>query len=177
MVLPPLWPLRGRPVDGLEAGRDRDLRMQATVDRAGVLMHPQHPVQDLPVDVRLDVQPVGDVDAFDHQDLALEFDFADGLADQAAVAGGDLAGLQRTADGAGQSPARRRDDVVERGRHPVRVAPVVGRDLAVHAEADLLPGGQLGGAHPTLAADHPQPGPVDNLCHSASPLSVQHPDT
>jgi hypothetical protein len=80
---------------------------------------------------------IGDVDAADDQDIVLELDLARDLGGEAAVAGVDLARLQRASEGAGQSAAGGGHHVVESGRvglDDLGVDLVVGGHRAVHAE-------------------------------------------
>ncbi len=87
-------------------------------------------------------QPVGDVDAPDHEHVPVLLDLTDGLRRQVALAGRYPARLQRAPEGPGQSAGGRRDEVVEgRGVRLVdlRVDAVVRRDLGVDAEGGSIP--------------------------------------
>jgi hypothetical protein len=53
---------------------------------------------------------IGDVDAADDQDVVFELDLTPDVGREAAVAGVDVARLQRTSEGAGQSAAARLPD-------------------------------------------------------------------
>jgi hypothetical protein len=80
---------------------------------------------------------VGGVDAPDDQDLIFQLDLTPDVGGEALVARVDVARLQRTAEGAGQSAAGGRHDIVERrgmGLDDVRVDLVVGGHRAMHAE-------------------------------------------
>jgi hypothetical protein len=68
------------------------------------------------------------VNAADHQDPVLGFDFADGLGDQPCIRRIDVAGFQRASEGTGESAGCRRNNVVERCR--VRLQDI-GRNLVV----------------------------------------------
>jgi hypothetical protein len=61
-----------------------------------------------------DGEAVFDPDPFDHQDAVVGFDLADRLDLVALRIDVDLTRLQRAGERASQSPAGRRDDVVER---------------------------------------------------------------
>jgi hypothetical protein len=96
----------------------------------------------LPVDIGSDPKSVANVDALDHQDVVLEFDFAGRLALESAFARRDVTRrFQRASEGAGQSAGGGGDDVVERGgtlgltscRHTI----VLG-DSGVDAKGDRL---------------------------------------
>jgi len=63
-----------------------------------------------------DAESVANVDAFDHQDAVLEFDFAGRVALESAFASRDVTRFQRASEGAGQSAGGGGNDVVERGR-------------------------------------------------------------
>jgi hypothetical protein len=62
-----------------------------------------------------DLQPVGHRDALDDEHAIVVHDLADRLGLQAVPIRLNVTRLQRASEGAGQSPARGRDDVVERG--------------------------------------------------------------
>jgi hypothetical protein len=84
---------------------------------------------------------VVDVDTFDNEHLAVELDLADGFADQLAVTCVYPARLQRAPEGAGQSPTRRGDDVIERrrvGRIILGRDAVVCGDLGVDSKGDRV---------------------------------------
>lgn len=78
-------------------------------------MRTEGAVDGLPVVVLIDRELVGHVDPFEHEHVAFAFDFADRLTGEPPVLGVDASGLQRTAEGPGQSPAGSCDEVVQRG--------------------------------------------------------------
>lgn len=82
-------------------------------------------------------QSVVGVDAANHQDFSVQFDFAGYLGTEFAVAGVNAARFQRAPKGAGQSTAGRRHHVIESGRvrgERLRRDLVVLRDLGVDSE-------------------------------------------
>jgi hypothetical protein len=77
------------------------------------------------------------VNAANHQDFALQLDFAGHLRAEPAVAGINAARFQRAPEGSGQSTAGRRHHIVQSGRmrsKGLRRNLVVGRDLGVDSE-------------------------------------------
>lgn len=91
------------------------------------------------------LQLIDDVDAFEDQHLVLDLDLAAHLGGQPALAGIDVARLQRTCQGAGESAACGGDQVIDRRgvrRRDLWADAVVLGDGAVHAERH---GARLGG--------------------------------
>jgi hypothetical protein len=79
------------------------------------------------------------VDPLDDEDLVVELDFADGVATETTVSGGDVSCFERTPERAGQSTGGGRHDIVEGGGVGFEGAlggVVVGSDGAVDPEGD-----------------------------------------
>jgi hypothetical protein len=109
-------------------------------------------------------------DAPDHEHLVLELDLTDRLDLIALRIDFDLTRFQRAGEGAGQSPAGRGYDVVERGgvrRVLLGGDAVVRGDLGVHAERDRL---GLGGKvrEPLRSAETLDPDSRDVRRHAAT---------
>jgi hypothetical protein len=86
-----------------------------------------------------DREAITHTDALDHEHVILGLDLADGLDLVALRIDLDLTRLQRAGERAGQSPASRGHDVVERGRVrriAIGIHAVVLSDLGMHAEHD-----------------------------------------
>jgi hypothetical protein len=119
---------------------DVDAMVDRAVDRAGVRVEAMRAFRRLTL-IRWQQQAIGDVDAADDEHVALFLDLADRFRRQEPFSGWDLARLQRTAKGAGQSAGRRGDQIVERRVarlvHPLVDAVVLGHGR-VHAELDGL---------------------------------------
>ena len=84
-------------------------------------------------------EAIGHRDLADDEHLAVEMDFTDRLRDEWPVRCIDTARLQRAPKGPGQSPSRRRDQIVDRCRgrgKGVFIDPVVLGDLGVDSECD-----------------------------------------
>jgi len=91
---------------------------------------------------RTTIESISDPDPFDHQHAAFHLDVTLGLRGQIALAGVDLARLQRATKGPGQSTGRRGDDVVEGSGLRVVLAGgrvVVLSHLVMDAEEHRLP--------------------------------------
>ena len=99
----------------VEAGRDGEAAADRSRDRAAVGVQTEHPLNGGPLCL-VGGQPVGHVDAPDHQDLAVQLDLADRVRVETTVSGGDAARLQRAPEGPGQSPGSRGHQVVQGGR-------------------------------------------------------------
>jgi hypothetical protein len=117
------------------------------------------------------------MDAFDDQDLAVLLDLPAGITDQPGVAGRDFARFQRAAEGAGQSPGRRRDQVIQGGGVgfvDIRVDAVVLGDFRVNAENHRLRHlGQISAAQRALYALDPDAGCVGHfVCHGRISFQV-----
>lgn len=123
----------------LHLGGDVDAAADGTGNGALLLVEAHHPVDGLPVDVRIDLEAVGHVDAFDDEDAVLDLDLTDGFGTETTVSRRDAARLERATQRARESAARGRHDVVERrgvGLVVVHRDPVVLGDRAVDAERD-----------------------------------------
>jgi hypothetical protein len=95
----------------VEAGGDGDAAADRAGDRAAIRVEAEHPLDRGPLGL-LGGQPVGDVDAFDDQDLAVQLDLADRVCLETTVSGRDAARLQRAPEGPSQSPSRRGHEIV-----------------------------------------------------------------
>lgn len=85
------------------------------------------------------LEPIADTNPLDDEDAILDLDVPLDIRKKAALISGNPARLQRATQGAGQSPGRGGDDVVERGRVRFECAwgcVVVLSDFVVHAELD-----------------------------------------
>jgi hypothetical protein len=113
------------------------------------------------------LQAIGDLDGADHQHLAVLADVAHDLRDEVALLQFDAARFQRSGKRAGQSTASGGDDVVESGRvgsESLRVDPIVGGDLGVHAKDDRIDlRRQPGVAYRSFETLDPYAGRVDGL--------------
>jgi len=88
-----------------------------------------------------DRKAVGHRDPLDHEHLVAFEHLADGLNLEALGINFDVTRFQRAGEGAGQSPARSGDHVVQGrrvGRELLRADPVVLGDLGMHAKPDRL---------------------------------------
>jgi hypothetical protein len=91
------------------------------------------------VGIRIELEPVDDVDTLDDEDAVLVLDLAPRFGDESAFACGDVTRLQRASERPSQSTGGSGDDVVHGGRMlglaPARDPIVVG-DFVVHTEPD-----------------------------------------
>jgi hypothetical protein len=96
----PSW--SGRLVPGVQfkAGGDRHAAADRAGDRAALGVEAEHPLDRGPLCL-VGCQPIGDVDAFDDQDLAVQLDFTDCVCLETTVSGRDAARLQRAPEGPG----------------------------------------------------------------------------
>ena len=121
----------------------------------------------------LGLKPVADVDPLQDQHLAVFFDFSHRLGLKLAAARIDSTGLQRTAEGSGQSAGCRRHDVVDcrgmRLERRLEFDAVVLGDLTVDAEGDgfLLSRKARVADRAKLTADL-NTGSIDHFTHSSS---------
>ena len=128
---------------------------------------------------RSHAQALAHVNAFDHQHPLLRLDLPGRLDFVAFRIDFDLTRLQRAGKRAGQSPARRRHHIVERGRIRGVILgpdPIVLRHLRVHPEDDRLGLGRhvREPLRPTEPLN-PHPGDIRHLAHRAKltgPVSV-----
>ena len=105
------------------------------------------------------------MDSLEDENALVELDLADRFRAEATVVGGDVSGLQPTAEGTGQSPRGSRDDVVQRRRHRlelVGVASVMGSDLTVDAERRPLAGRHVGNPKGAPLTDDAHTRPIDD---------------
>ena len=85
-----------------EAGGDLNAAADGAGDWAAVGVEPQHPLDRGPLRL-VGGQPVGDMDALDHQHLGVQLDLADCLAPQTTACGGNASRFKRSSERAGQS--------------------------------------------------------------------------
>jgi hypothetical protein len=121
------------------------------------------------VRVRIQLQPVGDLDALDDQDAVLVLDLTSRLRGEPSFSGRDVTRLQRASERPRQSAGRRGDDVVEcrraLGAAAALHAVVVG-DLVMNAELDRLLGpGQVRAPERAGDALDSRPARVHDLAH------------
>ena len=86
--------------------------------------------------IRVELQMIADVNAFDHKHLPILLDLADSLGCQNAFPSRNFARLQRAPEGSGQSTCCSGNNVVERGgvRFVLRhIGSVVFGDFGMHA--------------------------------------------
>lgn len=124
----------------LELGAYLDAALEAARDRAEARVEPVHAF-DLLTPVLLDSEPVVNGYPPDHEHLVLEHHLADRLDLVALRIDLDVTRLQRAGEGASQSAASGRHDVVERGRMwgiLVRADTVMLRDLGMDPERHRL---------------------------------------
>src|SRR6266545_4766911 len=119
------------------------------------------------VGVLIDAQRVLDVDPLDDEHAVLVFDLAASLSREPARARRNLTRLQRASERPRESPARRRDDVVERRRVlglAAAIDAVVVCHLVVDSEPDRLvaPRDERTPERAAQALD-PRPARVDHL--------------
>ncbi|MEX2533049.1 MAG: hypothetical protein WD360_03710 [Nitriliruptoraceae bacterium] len=79
-------------------------------------METVRPLDPIPVDALIYLQGVVDMDPFDHQSLAFQLDLAGNFGPKTTVSGGDASRFKRTPEGASQSAAGCRDEIVKGGR-------------------------------------------------------------
>jgi hypothetical protein len=136
---------------------DGDGVAERTVDRAMLGVEAVHAL-DGGASLGRGGEVIGDVDAADDQDVVFELDLTPDLGREATVAGVDVARLQRTSEGAGQSAAGGGYDIVESrgvGLDDLGIHLVVGGDGTVDAESHGTGfGGEIGESQrPGLALD------------------------
>jgi hypothetical protein len=168
--------LRTPPCSGLghrELGGDVDGVADAACHRAVLGVQPVGPLNLGAVGALVEAQLVADVDAFDDQDAAVEFDLAFSVGSETTVSGGDVARLERAPEGADQSTRGGGHDVVEGGR--VRGA-LIGRDAVVLGDFGVHPerhrvalGGEVGVAKGSTLALDAHLRPVRHLTHHRPP--------
>jgi hypothetical protein len=122
----------------VKAGRDGYAAADSAGDRAAVGVQTEDP-RDRGLLGLVGGEPVGDVDAPDDQDLAVQLDLADRVCLETTVSGRDATRLQRAPEGPGQSPGGRGDQIVQRGR--VRLA-VLGVGAVVLGYGAVHPEGE-----------------------------------
>jgi hypothetical protein len=150
-----------------ELRRDRDGRVQRSVNGTGARVKGVHLLRDIAMLLRR-AQVQSDVNAPDDQDVTVELylPFRERL--ESARCRRDFARLQRAPEGSGQSTGSRGDDVVEgRGvRILIGSRLVVLGDRAVHAEEDRLSlGWKIRPSQGTLLALDAHLGSIDDVCH------------
>lgn len=137
-----------------------------------------HPFGLFPARV-IDREAITHADAFDHEHVVLGLDLADRLDLVALRIDFDLTRFQRARERASQSPASRRDDVVERGRVrriAVRIHAVVLGDLGMHAKHNRFGlRGQM--REPLRSAEpfDPHAGDIGDLAHGTALYSGPRP--
>lgn len=72
------------------------------------------PLELVGVDVGADDEVIGHMDPLEDENAPVELDLTDRCRAETAVVSRDISGLQRTAEGTGQSPSGSRDNVVQR---------------------------------------------------------------
>jgi hypothetical protein len=125
----------------------------------------------VPVGIRVDLERVRDMDAFDDEDAVVDLDLAAPGPDQPPLARIDLARLQRASKRPSQSAGGRRDDVVEGRRALCIAAPrdaVVVGDLVMDSEEDRL------GRTRNLGASQRSAYPLDSDRRRIDDLSHAH---
>jgi hypothetical protein len=156
-------------LDQLEFGLDVDPAGEASGHRAEAWVEAVDALDLLAPVVGDAAQPVGHDDALDDQRRVLQNDLADRLDVEVIPVNIDVTRFQRAGKGARQSPARGRDDIVQRRRARGKLVgadAVVLGDLGVNAEGHGLHLGRevsqpLG---PTQALD-PDPRGIGDLGH------------
>ena len=121
----------GRGVFHLQRGRDLHAASNRARDRAVIGVETQNTFGRLALG-RIDLQTVLNVDAFNHQDLVIQFYLAGCFGDEPAAAGRYLARFQRASKGPGQSAGGRGDHKIQRRvmwLDHVGVDSVMGRDF------------------------------------------------
>jgi hypothetical protein len=112
------------------------------------------------------------VDPLDDEDLVVELDFADGVATETTVSGGDVSCFERTPERAGQSTGGGRHDIVEGGGMGFEGAlggVVVGSDGTVDPEGDgAFLCRQVGVAQGPLGSFDVDLRPVHDFTHGSS---------
>jgi hypothetical protein len=96
----------------VQAGGDGHAAADGAGDRAAVGVEAEHPLDRRPLVLvgdhgLVDLEMVGEVDAPDDQDLAVQLDLTDRVCAETTVSGGDAARLQRAPEGPGQSAGGR----------------------------------------------------------------------
>jgi uncharacterized protein (TIGR02453 family) len=168
------WPQRplrsGRPAPfvQVEAGGNGHAAADGAGDRTTVGVEAQHPFDSCSLGLVGD-QPVGHVDPFDHQHLAVQLYLTNRVRLETTASCRDPARLQRTPEGPGQSPGGRGHEIVQRGGVRLgllRVGAVVLGDGAVDPEGDRsVLGRHRGGPQRALVAGDTNLGAVDDLAH------------
>jgi hypothetical protein len=152
----------------VEAGGDRHATTDGAGDRAAVGVEAEHPLDRRPLRLVGD-QQIGDMDAFDDQDLGVQLDLADRVCLETTVSCRDAARLQRAPEGPGQSPSGRGHQIVQGGGVRLllgQVGAVVLGHRAMNAEGDrLVFGWHHGGSQGTLVPGDADVGAVDDLAH------------
>lgn len=157
-----------RGLDQLEFRGDIDCALQAASDWTEAGMEGVHPFGLFAARV-IDREAITHADAFDHEHVVLGLDLADRLDLVALSIDFDLTRFQRARERAGQSPASRSDDVVERGRVrriAVRIHAVVLGDLRMHAKRNRFGLGRQ--MREPLRSTKPfdaDPGDIGDLAH------------
>ena len=140
--------------------------MDRAINGAAFLMHRMDTLDGRAVRIG-SCQVVGDMDAFDDENLLLELDFARDVGGQ--LTDSDLARCQRASECSRQSAAGSGDDVVERrgvGLVLRRIDTIVLCNGAVNAEADRFPlAGQPGQAQRSALAFDADFGLVNHVTH------------
>lgn len=139
MLFAPRWSANAAGgLDELQFRGDVDCAFQAASDWAEAGVERVHPFGLFAARVR-DREAIKHTDALDHEHVILGLDLADCLDLVTLRIDFDLTRFQRAGERAGESPASRGDDVVERGRVgriAVGIHAVVLGDLGMHAEHD-----------------------------------------
>ena len=97
-----------------QLGADVDAGADAARHGAVVGVETEHPVDFGAVDVLLGGETVGHPDALDDQRVSLELDLTNCFGTETTVSGGDAPCFQGAPEGADQSTARGRDDIIQR---------------------------------------------------------------
>jgi hypothetical protein len=119
---------------------DLDAALDGSSDRTEISVHLVHPLGGLAVG-RVQLQVVVHVDAFDDQHAAVRLDLAAGFGNQFSIACRDLARLQRTTKGAGQSAGGGRHHIIQRGGMgfmDVGIDTVVLGDFGMHSKKNRV---------------------------------------
>ena len=155
-------------LDQLEFRGDVDCAFQAASDWAQAGVERVHPFGLFAARVR-DREAIKHTDALDHEHAILGLDLADCVDLVALRIDLDLTRFQRAGERAGESPASRGDDVVERGRVgriAVGIHAVVLGDLGMHAEHDrFCLRGQMREPLRSAKPFDPHAGDIGNLAH------------
>jgi hypothetical protein len=153
-------------------GRDLDCAVDGSIDRAAILVNGVHALDDIRRSVGRG-KVVRNVNALDHEHIAVELDLADGIGGE--LFDFDLARCQRACKRSGQSTSGCGDDVVERGG--VRLERV-GRDAVVLGDGAMQAEGyRLFLAREPREADRAalsfdaNLGSVDDVTHDSPPHS------